>query len=250
VVRTTSSCGHLSSFCQAEQLTLRGAYFERAVRRIGWKFSNGRNLLHQCQSEGSRRAEGASTKHHSFTKEQFVKTVGLAALGALSMGSSQVLAAELGVGVSVQSDDSIIYVPIDVNKSFRIEPSIRYLKNETDIGLGVDLESETLELAVGLFGLSEVSESIRIYYGGRLAYLDQESDQTIFAGVIGGNIILTSVDSDGYRISPTLGFEYMINDRFSIGGEAEYFFQDIDRDGAGDSETSGTDTRLIVRFRF
>jgi hypothetical protein len=179
-----------------------------------------------------------------------VKTAGLVALVALSMGSSQVLAAEFGVGVSVQSDDSIIYAPIDINKKFRIEPSIRYLKNETDTGLGVDLESESLELAVGLFGLTEVSESIRIYFGGRLAYIDQESDQAIFSGLFPGNIVVSRVDADGFRISPTLGFEYLINERFSVGGEAEYFFQDIDRDGAGDSETSGTDTRLIVRFRF
>jgi hypothetical protein len=182
-----------------------------------------------------------------------VKKAALAALAVLSTGSSQVLAAEFGIGVSVQSDDSIIYAPIDVNKNFRIEPSIRYLKNESDVGLGVELESESLELAVGLFGLTEVSESIRVYYGGRLAYIDQESDQAIFSGIlpgIPGNTFVTSVDSDGYRISPTLGFEYMINERFSIGGEAEYFFQDIDRDGSGDSETSGTDTRLIVRFRF
>jgi len=182
-----------------------------------------------------------------------VKAASVAALVALSMGSSQILAEECGIGLSVQSDDSIIYAPIDFNKKFRVEPSIRYLKNETDTGVGVDIESETLELAVGLFGLSEVSESIRIYYGGRLAYIDQETDQAIFSPLfpaVGGNIVVGRADADGFRISPTLGFEYMINDRFSIGGEAEYFFQDIDREGGGDTETSGTDTRLIVRFRF
>jgi hypothetical protein len=179
-----------------------------------------------------------------------VKTTAVAALVALAVGSMQASAADFGIGVSVQSDDSIIYAPIDFNKKFRVEPSIRYLKNEFD-SLGVSLEQKSLELGVGLFGLSSVNQSIRIYYGGRLAYLDQENDQLLFSGVI-GNVFVparATVDSDGYRVSPTIGFEFMVNERFSLGGEAEYFFQDIDGDN-GDQETSGTDTRLIVRFKF
>jgi hypothetical protein len=180
-----------------------------------------------------------------------VKTTALAALVALAAGSMQAAsAAEFGLGVSVQSDDSIIYAPIDINKQFRVEPSIRYQKNEFESGTGLDLETETLELAVGLFGLTGVSESLRIYYGGRLAYIDQESDSLVNS-IVGGNIFAarSTQEADGFRISPTLGFEYLINDRFSIGGEAEYFFQDIDGD-SGDTESSGTDTRLIVRFKF
>ena len=62
---------------------------------------------------------------------------------------------------------------------------------------------------------------------------------------------------DGYRISPTLGFEYLINEHFSLGGEAEWFYQDLDSDisqsdvaGTANLKSNGTATRLIVRFTF
>jgi hypothetical protein len=181
-----------------------------------------------------------------------VKTVSAAvALVVLSFGSAAALAADFGIGVSIQSDDSIIYVPIDVNKQFRLEPSLRYLKDEQSFG-ATEIEQESIELGLGLFGLAPIGESIRVYYGGRLAYVKNDFEQTNLIG--GGVIFLSAGDSDGYRISPTLGFEYLINERLSIGAEAEYFFQDLEGDSSNpvdaDSETSGTDTRLIVRFKF
>ena len=168
---------------------------------------------------------------------------------ALSLGALSTSAADVGIGVSIQSDDSLIYLPIDINKQIRLEPSIRYVKDEQEFGNGSGFEQESIELGIGVFGLASIGESIRAYYGGRLAYVNNEFEQSnVF---IGGGIFLTEGDSDGYRISPTLGFEYLINERLSIGAEAEYFFQDLEGDDNGtDRETSGTDTRLIVRFKF
>ena len=170
---------------------------------------------------------------------------------ALSCSALPTFAADFGIGVSVQSDDALIYVPIDFNKQFRLEPSIRYLNDEQDFGGGLRLDRESIEIGVGLFGLAGVGESIRVYYGGRLAYVKNEMEQFTTLGIGGGFLVVTENDTDGYRISPTLGFEYLINDRLSIGAEAEYFFQDVEGDDLDtDRETSGTDTRLIVRFKF
>jgi hypothetical protein len=100
-------------------------------------------------------------------------------IALLAACSSHVFAADFGVGVSVQSNDAWIYVPIDVTA--------------------------------------------------------------------------------GFRISPTFGFEYLINDHFSLGGEAEWFYQDLDSDisqtdadvaGTAKLKSNGTATRLIVRFTF
>jgi hypothetical protein len=179
-----------------------------------------------------------------------VRKIALTALAALAIGSIEAQAADYGIGVSVQSDDSIIYAPIDFNDKFRLEPTLRYSKNELN---GGDVELENLEVGIGLFGLSAVNKSIRLYYGGRLSYIDQETTQriTTFDPIlqVTDSVLTVSTDADGYRISPTIGFEFMFNERLSIGGEAEYFFQDVEGDDF-DTQNSGTDTRLILRFKF
>lgn len=56
--------------------------------------------------------------------------------------SSPVLAADFGVGVSVQSNDAWIYAPIDITPALRIEPSIRFVSAES--------ESQTQSSSFGL----------------------------------------------------------------------------------------------------
>lgn len=189
---------------------------------------------------------------------------------AVAAVTTQVTAADVGIGASVQSNDSWIYVPIDINSKLRLEPSLRFIDAESqsrteDSSFGLPItttvksDGTTYELALGIFGLVPIAESARLYYGGRIAYIDSESE--IHIHQLFGNFEEQSVQktsSDGYRLSPTLGFEYLFNEHFSIGGEAEWFYQDVDstRDQTdvasieGGSKSSGTDTRLIVRFRF
>jgi len=190
-------------------------------------------------------------------------------LALLAACTSQVHAADFGVGVSVQSNDAWIYAPIDVTPGFRIEPSIRLVSAETEsqtqsssfglpITTSVKSDTDQYELAVGLFGKTALAESVRLYYGARVAYINNETKQRI-ATSFGTSEDVTEQDSslDGYRISPTLGFEYLINEHFSLGGEAEWFYQDLDSDisqsdvaGTANLKSNGTATRLIVRFTF
>ncbi len=187
----------------------------------------------------------------------------------LAAAASQVSAADVGIGVSVQSDDSWIYVPIDFGSSFRLEPSIRYrdassksvsydeFLNST-ITLTADSDTTTYELGVGLFGLKQIGDSLRVYYGGRIAYIDAKQELRFTTDFGIGDEQREEVETDGYRISPTLGFEYLFNEHFSIGAEAEWFYEDTESDrrvtddppSNADAEVTGTDTRLIVRFRF
>jgi len=201
--------------------------------------------------------EGASMKRAALT------------LALLAGCSSHVLAADFGVGVSVQSNDAWIYAPIDVTPGFRIEPSIRFFDSDSEsqtqsssfgvpITTSVKSAAEQREFAVGLFGKAPVGESVRLYYGARVAYIDNETKQRIttsFGSV--ADVAEQESSQDGYRISPTLGFEYLINQRFSLGGEAEWFYQDLDADisqadiaGTANFKSNGTATRLIVRFTF
>lgn len=188
----------------------------------------------------------------------------------LAACSSHALAADFGVGVSVQSDDAWIYAPIDVTPGFRIEPSVRFFSSESEsqtqsssfgstTTTTVKSKGDQRELAVGLFGKTSIGESVRLYYGARAAYIDVETKLRIVTRFASFDDRVEEESSmDGYRISPTLGFEYLINEHFSLGGEAEWFYQDLDSDisrtdvaaGTATLKSNGTATRLIVRFAF
>jgi hypothetical protein len=176
------------------------------------------------------------------------KLLALAALASLGGVALQAQAADVGLGVAVQSDDSRIYVPIDFGDAWRLEPSVRYLHSKSSSG-GGSFKNESFELGVGAFALLPLHESVRLYYGARLAYIEAETTDTSFGS-------RNSIKADGYRISPTVGFEYLINKHISIGGEAEWFYADVDSspdDGffyGADQKSQGTDTRLVVRVRF
>ena len=168
--------------------------------------------------------------------------------GLATLMCVQALAAEIdaGVGISIESDDSTIYIPIDIGDSIRIEPGVRY--SETEIGS--QLKADVLDLSVGVFKLLPIRESIRLYFGGRLAYVQAEVEQDYSDDVFDGKS-----EEDGYRISPTLGFEYQVTERFSVGGEAEWFYLDMDRDDGLDvsgveQKEQGTETRVLFRFKF
>jgi hypothetical protein len=191
----------------------------------------------------------------------------------LALCSSSALAAEFGIGISAKSDDGWIYAPIEINDKYRIEPSVRYQTNEFStaqvVGNTVSesrtQETETLEFGVGVFRLMKIAESAQLYFGARVAYVDTEgSAQNTFASFPGSNITTRSESSqDGYRIGPAIGFEYLFGERFSIGGEASYSFLDLEGESVAstvgsssssrvdiDQQTSGTDTWLILRYRF
>jgi hypothetical protein len=149
----------------------------------------------------------------------------------------------VGVGVSAKSNDSTIYVPIDFGEKFRIEPLVRHSKTKSE-SFGFTTKDETLQVGAGFFGLMPLAESLRIYYGARLSYLDFEGQAIAFAN----SPYVIELEGDGYRAAPTFGFEYAFNKHLSIGGEAEWFYEKFD---AGRDDTrSGTETRLILRLRF
>jgi hypothetical protein len=181
---------------------------------------------------------------------------------SLAVLTFNAFAADFGLGVSVESNDAWIYVPIDVSPKLRIEPNVRYIESESEVQSKSDIfgsifttsESQSLEIGIAVFGLTSVLEAVRAYYGARVAYIDSE-----FEIRSSGDFTEISQEqsADGYRISPTIGFEYQFNRRFSIGGEAAWFYQDIDIDndagtatGRADIEQNGTETNLIFRFFF
>lgn len=191
----------------------------------------------------------------------------------LALCSTSVLAADFGIGVSARSDDAWIYAPINISQNFRIEPSIRYVSNEysTTQQSGVSVadtysqETESLEFGVGVFRLVKIAESAQLYFGARVAYVDFESTVDDTVTYFPGYSVAAHSESsqDGYRIGPTIGFEYLFGEHFSIGGEASYTFLDIEGESKltvedslsstrveTEQKTNGTTTQLIFRYRF
>lgn len=186
----------------------------------------------------------------------------LVAAVSLALCASGAPAADFGLGVSVRSDDGTLYVPIDISKSFRLEPSVRYASAE-QTGDRMHAEADDLEIGVGVFGLTQITEAARLYYGARLAYVDRQED----GSSLGNTLLMTwENDQDGYRVGPAIGFEYLIGKHFSVGGEASYTFVELEGESVTtteynfglvtqsridtDDDSSGTQTRLIFRYMF
>lgn len=187
----------------------------------------------------------------------------------LALCSTGAFAADYGIGVSAKSDDAWIYLPIDINKTWRIEPSVRYSSSELSQVSSSDdtyaADSDVAEIGVGIFRLAKVAESAQIYFGVRAAFVDQESTvvdtTTYFPGFT--TVLRSETSQDGHRIGPAIGFEYLFGEHFSIGGEANYTFLDIEGESTVTSssstivgrydieqKSSGTGTQLIIRYRF
>lgn len=181
----------------------------------------------------------------------------------LALASSSALAADFGIGVSARSDDGMLYLPVNISKAFRIEPSVRYSSNESSIrqyGYEDSQETDILELGLGIFGLKKITDAAHLYYGGRVSYVDSEATN-LTPGPY-GEFINGKTKQDGYRIGPTLGFEYLFAGHFSVGGEASYTFLDLDGEATTyyntsysskvqmEQKTHGTQTRLVFRYMF
>lgn len=171
----------------------------------------------------------------------------LVVAAGLALFASGAMAADFGIGVSARDDDGAIYVPIDFSDKFRLEPSFRYYKEErTDTSTGgFSVKSDLLELGIGIFGKSKVTDAAHLYYGGRFTYADGSTESRFSE---------TSVD--GFSVAPTFGAEYVFGKHFSLGGEVAYVFEEFDSEDNSsfsddiEQETQGTQTRLIFRFMF
>lgn len=193
-------------------------------------------------------------------------------------------AADVGLGIGAQSNQASIFLPIDWASGYRVEPGIRFSKTVSTTeepftasrsGSSFRQESQSFEIGMGAFRLFGLTESGKISVGLRLSWVDSKSDikseSTSTTGPFSAYRSETS--SDGYRIAPTIGLEYLLGDHFSIGGEVSYFFLDLDGSGSTQqtaifsggpigipvdlsSNTSiqqrsnGTDSQLILRYKF
>jgi hypothetical protein len=189
-------------------------------------------------------------------------------------------AADYGIGVSAKSNDGWIYAPIDFGSGVRIEPSIRYTRSrstslyEDDSFFGEHSQDRSrsdahqLEYGLGFFKVSAIGEALSVYYGLRASYIDGGTKQTFTSSTeFFEDTRIDRQDFDGYRLAPTIGFEYAFNTHFSLGLEAAWSYEDSDGSTERATENSDaprdidftqsfsqtanhTDTYAILRYRF
>jgi opacity protein-like surface antigen len=149
--------------------------------------------------------------------------------------STVVPGVRMGLGVAVHADDPAVYLPIDVSPTFRVEPYFAWSETDTTVG-GASTSSETRTVGAGGFFRLGMHERLQAYFGARLGYMEAESPGS---------------DLDGFSLEPTLGAEFAVTDRVSVALEAFFYRRDLDGAVGGapaEQESSGSDTRLLVRF--
>jgi hypothetical protein len=145
--------------------------------------------------------------------------------------------ADVGIGAALGSDDETILVPIRLS-SLIVEPYFGFREIEFDGGASTASE-DTLEVGVGIFGLSTRGENLSIYYGARLAGISEDGSSR------GGpnTFPRTQTDVDGYRVTPAVGFQYTIS-RVMIGAEMGWTYEETDLTSVTTSNNSFTPLRF------
>jgi hypothetical protein len=188
------------------------------------------------------------------------------AITALALAAWSGTASSAGLGLSIQSGDPTIYIPIDIKEKFRLEPYISYTQNEFEEPVFGPSSSYTIKaveeftsthIGIGAFWLAPFGESVRAYVGARFAFISTDSEYRYDNGSRppGFNAEPDEFNSDGISFEPTVGLEYRFTERFSIAGEAKLVIasleaEDADGGDLGSNDTVTTDTNVLVRFRF
>lgn len=112
--------------------------------------------------------------------------------------------ASLGLGASIQNNATTFFLPIKFD-GFFIEPKIAFQKYDYDKTMS-SASSQSVYVASGFFLNKEIEKQASIYYGARLGYQDQNTN----------NITGTQKT---YIFSPTFGIEYFSAKQVSLGLE-------------------------------
>ena len=182
----------------------------------------------------------------------------LRALVLFGLVSAQAGAADVttyGVGTGAISNGVEIYFPIRT-ASLIIEPRISYRHDEDKIdGTGSELatyppssslpnsttpitsrqdnSNENIEIGLGIFSKTQMTDEIEFYYGGRLGYLTdkrqykQRNNHSAGGGYVYTSVYETDRKQTGYFLAPTVGIQYFPRPNFSLGIEIAFRYSDL-----------------------
>ncbi len=137
--------------------------------------------------------------------------------------SGQDFEKKIGIGVSIDPTGSSspyglssIYIPIKANTNFRIEPEAGILSRSYSGSSSPGIESSFLKLGVGLFYVTWPEISLNTYAGPRAGLLFVSSTNSG-----------TKKSETGFFTGISLGMEYSVSARFSIGAEAQVNYMSL-----------------------
>lgn len=153
---------------------------------------------------------------------------------------------------------SNIYVPIAMG-NLRLEPEFGFFRssNSEKDEFGKESSSTTaMRIGSGLFLVSPVSDKVAIYYGGRIGIVRYSENSEYDPKT--GKTIESKGSSTNLFLGPCIGGEYFITERFSFGGEAQFFYTKLgefkmdgaDNDDAPEVSSSFMDTRYQFTCRW
>ncbi len=137
-----------------------------------------------------------------------------------------------------------IFIPLNLSPRFRLEPGIGYFKSTIDMDY-YEISSKGFSFGLGIFPMSRKGDVI-IYNGVRLG-ITRTTSKEKFEGSD------SEEDSEeGFFIAPTVGGEYVINERFTLGGEAQIRYASYKQYRGEYSEwtTTSVITRSLLFIRF
>jgi hypothetical protein len=149
----------------------------------------------------------------------------LLALTATTLVSTSAIAKDIGVGVGVTSNTTVIRADIELQDNLRLEPFLGFSYADNDNG-----STSNLELGTALHITDNISPSINTYYGG-------------YAGITFYDTPNAS-SSTSFTLGPVAGVEYAFEPKFTLGAEVSVGL------ALGDTTAITTNSAVILRYYF
>ena len=159
-----------------------------------------------------------------------------ATVAALALHASLSSAADWGVGVFFDGQDSTIAVPIRL-ESLMIEPEVTLFKTSSDTQ-----DARFVTLATGIYLRRDLGPLFEAYYGGRIGYTLAKSD----------NATPPNTETRSWLVAPTFGIQHFLSKQFSLGLDVglQYSKSEEKATTTTDRTDWNTVTRVLLRAYF
>lgn len=168
---------------------------------------------------------------------------------------------QFGLGAQLSPQDGItIYFPIKADGGILLEPFFSYRSekfSESIDGEHVFSSKFTVhEIGMGIFGSRVVSETLDLYYGARVGFINMKNTNTNYQTT---STLATKTKGDGYIIQPTVGAAYRAASNVSFALEVALNYTSVDTSedsdftfSTSDRTSKFVDTRssFVVRYMF
>jgi hypothetical protein len=154
------------------------------------------------------------------------------------------------VGIGITVPDVGLFLPINVSRRIRLEPFVDFFSNRADYPVTSDTTWDAItRIGVGAFAMFQSPERVTVYFGPRVGLLHGSTKLSGSAGE-------TSTESSGWFLAASLGGEYGLTGRFSLGAEAKIQYDHASSTSSGSASIAPSlfarnwfsSGALVVRF--